>query len=71
MVVCASVDGNNTHTDYFLTYLDDDNFIDFTNQKDNKEVTKNLNKYHFVLKHLPYPLYIRVRNKVNSIIHKK
>jgi len=64
MVVCASVDGNQTHTDYLLTYLSDDNFIDFTNQKNDVVVTKNLRKSHFILKYLPYPLYVRIRDKV-------
>lgn len=70
MVVCASFDGNKTHTDYMLTLINDDNFIDFTNQKDNKVVDKNLKKYHFILKYLPYPLYVRVRDKVKQYVKK-
>jgi len=67
MVVCASVKGNKTHAGYLLTYLNDDNFIDFANQQENKEVFRNLKKYHFVLKFLPYSQYVRFRNKIYNI----
>lgn len=70
MVVCASVDGSKTHADYMLTHLSDENYIDFVGQEVDKVVTTNLRKYHFILKYLPYLLYVRVRDKCNMYMKK-
>ncbi len=68
MIVSATINKGRVKSEYRLTHIDENNFIDFAER--NSEIERGLTKYHFLLKYTPYRYTIPIKNKMGSMVNR-
>lgn len=68
MIVSANISNGKVKSNYRLTHIDENNFIDFAER--NTEVERGLSKYHFLLKYTPYRYTIPLKNKMGALVNR-
>ncbi len=66
MIVSTTIDNHRIDSEFRLTHIDENNFMDFADR--NSEIEKGLSKYHFLLNHTPYSFVLPLKNKVSSFV---
>ena len=68
MIVSANISNGKVKSNYRLTHIDENNFIDFAER--NAEIERGLSKYHFLLKYTPYRYTIPLKNKMGALVNR-
>lgn len=64
MIVSTTIDNHSVNSKYYLTHINENNFIDFAER--NTEIDRELSKYRFLLSHTPYHYALSLKNRVTS-----
>lgn len=69
MIVTTTLLKNSIESTYHLTHIDSNSFIDLS--EGNMQIKRGLAKYHFLLGHTPYQLYISIKRRIVSLFKRK